>query len=55
LLDLALTLFSSLGGHVEPPDGEVFINPLGGYVEDKACESLADAREMLRSASGYRA
>jgi hypothetical protein len=36
LPDLALNLFLSLGGHVELPDDKIFINPLPGYVEDKA-------------------
>jgi len=45
--DLSLNLSSSLGGHVELPDGEVFINPPVSYVENKPCES-ADQRKRNR-------
>ena len=34
--DLAFTLFLSLGGHAELPCDKIFINPLPGYVENKA-------------------
>ncbi len=36
LPDLAFSLFLSLGGHVELPCDKIFINPLPGYVENKA-------------------
>ena len=36
LADLALNLFFRLGGHEELPDERSFINPLPGYVENKA-------------------
>ena len=36
LPDVALSLFLSLGGHVELPCDKIFINPLPGYVENKA-------------------
>ncbi len=36
LPNLAFTLFLSLGGHAELPCDKIFINPLPGYVENKA-------------------
>jgi hypothetical protein len=36
LPDLALSLFLSLGGHVELPYDTIFITPPPGYVENKA-------------------
>jgi len=39
LPDLAFSLFLSLGGHVELPCDNIFINPLPGYVENEAAWS----------------
>jgi hypothetical protein len=38
----ALSLFLRLGGHVELPEDKVFIDPLPGYVENKA--AFAESR-----------
>jgi hypothetical protein len=42
LPDLALSLFLSLGGHLERPCDKILINPLPGYVENKA--AFAESR-----------
>ena len=52
----ALSLFLRLGGHVELPEDKVFIDPLPGYVENKAafdCPAKTWSARKILPVCGY--